>query len=396
MLELRQVSSWELSGSWKYSPHAWGSSLHRLCSRTGSFPPAMAHYYIMKYSQPGDVVLDPFSGKGTAPLEACATGRVGVGNDLAPEAYVLTHAKVLPITYRQVEEWVSRNREYLERGVEADAPEEVQVFYHKKTLKQILAARELLMDDYSRTGMFIKALILGILHGSSSLSLSVKCSHSFSMSPGYVARSKKALGLRKPLRSLPKCLLLKARRVLQSHVHLVDGKAYSFDARSLPIEDESVDLVITSPPYLNMQTYAWDNWLRLWFLGEDYRKIAEKLFHSNSLQKFAVFMEEVLREIFRVLKWDKACVVVLGVVKKNGDLVDLAEFVEPLAVRAGFEVRRIVYDNIPKENKYLMYLDAKQGVSGEVILELEKGYAVENDVNINWSIDGPVRGVVRT
>ncbi|MEM4239104.1 MAG: DNA methyltransferase, partial [Nitrososphaerota archaeon] len=282
MLELRHATSWELYNSWKYAPHGWGSPLHRLCSRTGSFPPALAHYYIAKYSRPGDIVLDPFSGKGTAPLEACRTGRVGIGNDLAPEAYVLTHAKVKPVTYKEVETWVMKNKALIEKGLEMDVPEEVEVFYHKQTLKQILAARELLMNDDSRTGIFVKALILGILHGSSSLSLSIKCSHSFSMSPGYVARSRKSLGLKKPFRNLVECLLKRAERVLDGHEHVVDGEAYNGDARNLPVPDESVDFVITSPPYLNMQTYAWDNWLRLWFLGYDYKEVAAQLFHSNS------------------------------------------------------------------------------------------------------------------
>ena len=39
------------------------------------------------------VVLDPFSGRGTTPLQACAEGRIGVGNDLNPFAHLLTAAK---------------------------------------------------------------------------------------------------------------------------------------------------------------------------------------------------------------------------------------------------------------------------------------------------------------
>jgi len=384
MLELKQVTSWGLEGSWKYSPPSWGSPLHSLCSRTGSFPPALAYYYVEKYSLPGDLILDPFSGKGTAPLEACRTGRVGIGNDLAPEAYVLTHAKVKPVPYEEVVRWAMKNREFIEGGVEGDAPWEVEVFYHRRTLKQIMAARDLLLDDYSRTGMFIKALILGILHGSSNLALSVKCSHSFSMSPSYVAKSARTLGLQRPLRSLVRCLLEKAERVLHSHIHLVDGEAYNLDARRLPLPDESVDLIITSPPYLNMQTYAWDNWLRLWFLGYDYREVASRLFHSNSLKRFSAFMEDVLREAYRVLRWDRACILVLGIVKKKGVLIDLGRLVEPIAARVGFNVRRLVYDSIPRGSKYLMYLDPGKGVNGEVVLELEKGLARERRVCIDW------------
>src|SRR4029453_18959198 len=57
---------------------------------------ALAHAFIARYSRPGDVVLDPFSGRGTTPLQACAEGRIGVGNDLNPFAHLLTASKVEP------------------------------------------------------------------------------------------------------------------------------------------------------------------------------------------------------------------------------------------------------------------------------------------------------------
>ena len=60
-----------------------------MCSYVASFPAALAHAFIARYSRPGDVVLDPFSGRGTTPLQACAEGRIGVGNDLNPFAYLL-------------------------------------------------------------------------------------------------------------------------------------------------------------------------------------------------------------------------------------------------------------------------------------------------------------------
>ena len=61
-------------------------SLHKLCSRTGSFPSFLSKYFVTKFSKPMEKVLDPFSGKGTLPLEACLGKRVGIGNDLSPEA----------------------------------------------------------------------------------------------------------------------------------------------------------------------------------------------------------------------------------------------------------------------------------------------------------------------
>src|SRR5215216_909530 len=83
---------------WKLQPRLWGHSLHPMCSYLASFPAALAHAFIARYSRPGDVVLDPFSGRGTAPLQASAEGRIGVGNDLNPFAHLLTAAKVEPPT----------------------------------------------------------------------------------------------------------------------------------------------------------------------------------------------------------------------------------------------------------------------------------------------------------
>ena len=87
-----------LEPDWKDQPRLWGHAYHPMCSYLASFPAALAHAFIARYSRPGDVVLDPFSGRGTTPLQACAEGRIGVGNDLNPLAHVLTAAKVEPPT----------------------------------------------------------------------------------------------------------------------------------------------------------------------------------------------------------------------------------------------------------------------------------------------------------
>ncbi len=86
----------EIAPEWKDQQRLWGHRLHPMCSYLASFPAALTHAFIARYSRPGDVVLDPFSGRGTTPLQACAEGRIGVGNDLNPFAHLLTAAKVEP------------------------------------------------------------------------------------------------------------------------------------------------------------------------------------------------------------------------------------------------------------------------------------------------------------
>jgi len=387
------ILSYSIRDSWKFAKDNWGIALHRICSRTGSFPPALAYYFVMKYSKIGDVVLDPFSGKGTAPLEACLNGRIGIGNDLSPEAYVLTRAKVRPVPYRRVSEWI----EYAERKLDpsryrvSEVSDDVKAFFSSYTLKQILAVRDLIQEtEDGDLANFVTALMLGILHGPTKIHLSVKCSHSFSMAPEYVKKYVKKNGVTKPKRNVLKCLRIKAERVFRDGVPAVKGMAYMEDARRLPIEDESVDLVLTSPPYFNMQTYAWDNWLRLWFLGYGYEDVAKMLFHTESIDKFRKFMEEVLKEIYRVLKWNRPAIIVLGRVKVRGKLIDMAEVTAPIAEKLGFEVAGIISDSIPKSNKYLWYLKDGEGVSKEVILELHKGEYQRQHVTIDWSSVKPL------
>ncbi len=392
-MQSEYLLSYELEDSWKCARDGWGIALHRICSRTGSFPPALAYYFVVKYSRIGDVVLDPFSGKGTAPLEACLNGRVGVGNDLSPEAYVLTRAKVRPTSLRNVLEWIGWAERRLDPGGYdiSGVSDDVKAFFSNYTLKQILAVRDLIEETEDEDlAIFLRALMLGILHGPTRIHLSLKCSHSFSMAPGYVKRYARMNGFSKPRRNVLRCLRVKALRIFRDGIPTVRGQAYMHDARKLPIEDESIDLVVTSPPYFNMQTYAWDNWLRLWFLGYEYEDVARKLFHTESVDRFKQFMREVLKEIFRVLRWDRAAIIVLGRVRLKGRIIDMARVTAPIAEEIGFKVAGIISDFIPKSNKYLWYLGEDDGVSKEVILELHKGGFKPSPIRIDWENARPL------
>ena len=57
-----------------------GHSLQEISYR-GCFKPQLAGFFIQKFSAPGDVVCDPFMGRGTTPLEAALLGRKAVGMD---------------------------------------------------------------------------------------------------------------------------------------------------------------------------------------------------------------------------------------------------------------------------------------------------------------------------
>jgi DNA modification methylase len=58
----------ENQNTWKKHSRMWGDKMHRICSYVAMFPPTLANYFIEKYSDENDVVLDTFSGRGTTLL----------------------------------------------------------------------------------------------------------------------------------------------------------------------------------------------------------------------------------------------------------------------------------------------------------------------------------------
>jgi len=166
------------------------NNLHRICSRVCSFPPLLTRYFIKKHSKEGQVIFDAWSGKGTVPLEACLNGRIGIGNDRSPEAYLLTYSKVRAVKHRVIKSTLTRMKKEINQIAVPDISTEIDfnasIFFEKDTFKQILKIKELLMEKNTDSYIFIKALILGILHGNTKTSLSVRSSHSYSMSPNYV------------------------------------------------------------------------------------------------------------------------------------------------------------------------------------------------------------------
>lgn len=374
------ISSYDLEDTWKKINYH-GHSLHRMCSRTGSFPPSLAHYFVWKFSNPGDRVLDPFSGKGTAPLEACIAGRIGIGNDVAPEAYALTYSKVKPVSLTVIKKYLKSLKEKIkyEKNYANDIDEDVKIFFHPETLRQIMALRNLLFNGGSDKAIFVKALICGIIHGSSELSLSLPCSHLFSMSPKYVKKYKKEHKLKRPHRDVITCLERKAEIVLEDELFKIRGEAYQKDASELPLEKKSIDLIVTSPPYFKAQTYAWDNWLRLWFLNHEYKEIEKKLLQTESREKYVKFMSKYIEKMYQVLRDNSACFLVVGDVNINGEKIKTADLLTEPAESAGFKVRRIIIDAFPRTNNYI---SKKQRARTDRILELHKGRPQESHVGI--------------
>lgn len=394
------TSSFLLRDTWREKQKIWGHPMHSMASRSGSFPPSLANYFIQEFSNVGDLVLDPYSGKGTAPFQACLLDRMGFGIDITPEAYVLTSAKVYGITHKDAIDYLKSIKFDISQTNIREVSNDIKIFFSTKTLAQILVIKEKLLQDakidnkkinYSNNTIFHTAnskkeklatywlgILVGILHGSSRYSLSLPCSHSFSMAPTYTKNYAKKHGLKKPDRNVIDCMIERSKHMQSKPIPRVFGKAYLGKAENMPESwQEKFHLIVTSPPYFTAQSYPWDNWLREWLLGFDFKEVRKQTTHTANEEKYSNAMYLFLKESHRVLKPGKRAFVVVGDVSKktsNGKIfIKTSEIIAREAIKIGFEVDLIINDDIPPTRRYnSSYLTTNQGLQIDRIVCLRK------------------------
>lgn len=369
---------------WKFQQRLWGHSFHPMVSYLASFPAALTHAFIARYSRPGDVVLDPFSGRGTTPLQAAAEGRIGAGNDLNPFAHLLTAAKVEPASPAEARTRVTSLRltwaadapawEALAAAIQASpagggpepVPVEVALAFHPRTFAQVLFVRSSLrLDDH--VDRFLAATMTGILHGKSRSYLSQLMPNTFSMAPRYVRDFASRTDFQSAERDVFDLLEAKLTRLYRSPLPRTPGVALLGDARDagpriraalrkrgLP---DRARLVVTSPPYLRVVKYGYYNWLRTWFLGFDAAAIDVSLDDAHHRAPYLAFMRDVLHGLRPTMTDDGIVVLVIGdVATDRGHRLEggigLAERVwESSAAPEGYRLAGIAVDDVHAHRK---------------------------------------------
>ena len=331
------------------------STFHQLSPYIGKIKSSMAASLVSQFTSEGDLIYDPFSGSGTIALEAWAAKRPVIANDLSPYAYLLTRAKLFPSrslekALGQIErasvEVVKVRRDIDLRGV----PRWVRGFFHPETLRETLAWVTVLRQ---RRSWFLLASLLGILHHQRPGFLSFPSSHTVP----YL-RVKKFPRSRFPdlyaYRSVRDRLEAKVTRAFRRMPELdysIVRSCFGRDASALnPLQ--SVDAIITSPPYMRLLDYARDNRLRLWFLGaHDWHSLDGIV--SPRQDDFLKLMARCFVRWKTVLKPNRCCVLVIGdafgeVVK--GNLPDVVSRIATEEV-GGYERVCDYTETIPNERR---------------------------------------------
>jgi len=351
--------------------------MNAMCSYYGMFPAKLAHYFIQSFTEPGDLVLDPFSGRGTAPLQARVEGRKSISNDLNPLAYVLTRAKTNPPSWMAINEFVSEieRRYHSEAQSEPDVPSDIRMLFHPNTLRQIAFIRSGLLQQeiicWSPEELMLAGALAGILHGAhrrdgSSGYLSISMPNTFSMSPTYVRKYILENNLKAPDQNVFERLRDKLARLYMDSIEGPVGETFKKDASHLmtsqAIKPGTVNLVITSPPYLRVVNYGTANWIRLWWLGIEEvgrqrgagrKSLDAALDHQHSYDSYRTFFAKTLGGMRRVIRKDGVAVLVVGDVANPGEepLPLARQIWDDVGEKSGLRLINFIEDQLPTQNK---------------------------------------------
>ncbi len=327
------------------------SPLHELSYRA-CFKPQLPRFFIDLLTKKGDLVYDPFSGRGTTVIEAGLLGRNIISNDINPLSRILSLPR---FTIPPSDELQKRLTEIpINKNLHADI--DLSMFFHRHTEAEIVSLKEYLLSrSVSKTedasDRWIRMVATNRLTGHSPGFFSV-----YTLPPNQAVAPERQIKINAKRKQHPeyrdtKKLIIKKsgnliRRLTETQLENLNKAAakalfLTGDARHTPeIEDSSVQLTVTSPPFLDVVQYSRDNWLRCWFNSIDSKKVENLITMSRTLEEWTAVMADVFKELFRVTKKGGWVAFEVGEIK-NGT-IKLEEHVVPLGLKAGFACKGVI------------------------------------------------------
>jgi hypothetical protein len=321
--------------------------LHEVAYRA-CFKPQLPRLFIELLTAPGDVVYDPFAGRGTTIIEAGLLGRNVIANDINPLSAILARPRFFIPDLAAL-------RERLDAIPVRQNPKskiDLAMFYHPDTLREIIALRSYLLEkNADDLDMWIRMVATNRLTGHSSGFFSV-----YTLPPNQAVSAQSQERINRQRAQVPpyrdtRALILKKSRQLIGGLTVdeianlkragVCARFLTSDARATrTIKNASVQLTVTSPPFLDIVQYAQDNWLRCWFNGIDEKIIAQHITTARTLAEWSAVMQDVFNELYRITRRGGWVAFEVGEIRNAG--INLDESVVPLGVNAGFECRGIL------------------------------------------------------
>ena len=358
-----------------------GNSLHEISYRA-CFKPQLPNYFIKKYTNEGDIVYDPFTGRGTTIIEAALMNRNVISNDINPLSRILCESRLYIPNIKDIENRIDSVK--ITSGIECDL--DLLHFYHQDTLDEILSFRNYFIskkNEIDYIDKWLQMVISNRLTGHSKGFLSV-----YTLPPNQavsIERQKKINKQRnqKPeYRNLKEIVLKKTKQLIKdiNNEHItnlntvrINSLFLTKDAKNTPeIEDNSVKLTVTSPPFLDVIKYDDDNWLRCWFNNIDSKEIGKNITMSKKLEDWNNVMNDVLKELYRITQPNGYVAFEVGEIK-NGK-IKLEQEILRLALKNSFSCESILINqqNFTKTSNIWGVKNNSSGTNTNRIVVLKK------------------------
>ena len=331
-IALRRLKSidWDLGAAWT------SQDLHDLHWYPATFPPQMPRLLVSLFSAPGAHVFDPFCGSGTTLLEAVKARRCATGVESNPLGAMIAKAKLLHCgpepARKRLRVWQDRVHAMavppglFQRQPPGDAAAErpdnqEQCWYHPDTYRELRELWTLCRRARGDVGRLLVCVFSALLKSA--------CGQRRHW--GYVADNMKP---RKPeyqpaielferrLDHLGRQLELLAEQLSPWTAFepvMRDSRVIAGDIRGLQLPSESVDLVVTSPPYAGVTDYVRAHRLSFEWLGWDLAdpEACEigarwKRFRQRATSDYLADMGRAFRVVFSALRMRGVCVLVIG------------------------------------------------------------------------------------
>jgi DNA modification methylase len=328
-----------------------GNRLHEVSYRA-CFKPQLPNFFISLLTQENDMVFDPFSGRGTTAIESALLNRRFIANDINQLSEILAKPRTNPPVLIDISDRLNEIK--FDKNIKCEI--DLSMFYHDDTLSEILNLREYLNtkpnNDYIDD--WIRMVATNRLTGHSPGFFS-----GYTLPPNQAVspESQKKINAKRnetpPYRNVKDIIIKKSKSLLadidsdtRKRLQNISKQSRFLcgDARNVSsIENESISLTVTSPPFLNIVQYAQDNWLRCWFNALDQNQIASNIAMAKTTEQWSGFISGVFSELYRITK--SGGYVAFEVGEVNNGQVNLEEFVADIGTRIGFDCIGIVINS---------------------------------------------------
>lgn len=330
---------------------------HNIHTYHSKYIPQIAGNLIKFLSKENDTVLDNFCGSGTTLIEAKLLNRNAIGIDINPLACLISKSKTTPISEKELKATVDK---LLEESMAEINSTRMQKALNNFNRNAKNSQGYKMMEFHYINGWFQPQVIkeLSIIKNNiekiDNKDIQDFCLMVFSSIIREVSNASSEFGnlmiskkkrkvdntferFEKKINNATKRLLDFSKTTNNCKINVVNGDTRKLDF----VENNQIDLIVTHPPYIAAVPYAEYQKLSLRWLGFSDKElnnviIGGKRQSNDVVERFNRDMQKVFDEMYRVLKPEGYCCVVIGNPVVKGKRIKLNKIFVDMANESGF------------------------------------------------------------